>query len=65
MSRNASNMPIALAVTENLTDTIVADGNILKNDPLFTSLTETRLAFLSPYLLVGWLTLCYVFYSNT
>ena len=30
MSRNASNMPIALAVKEYFTDTIVADGNILK-----------------------------------
>ena len=48
MSRNASNMPIALAVTEYFTDTIVADGNNGKTDPVFTSLTEIRIAFVSP-----------------
>ena len=36
---------IALAFIVYLTDTIVADGNILKNDPLFTSLTEITIAF--------------------
>ena len=39
---------MVLAVTGHFTDTIVADGNNGKTDPVFTSLTEIRVAFLSP-----------------
>ena len=48
MSRNASNMPIALALTEYFTDTIVAESNNGKTDAVFTSLRDIRIAFLSP-----------------
>ena len=48
MSRNASNMPIALALTEYFTDTIVAESNNGKTDAVFTSLKRYQNSIFIP-----------------